>query len=83
MSPGSSAGGRSPSSARGSIWRRTGKGPDLKKAFGGVYIVNESFDEKTAEEVLAKGEADAVAFGKLFIANPDLPAALRRGREAQ
>ncbi len=55
------------------------QGPDLKKAFGGVYIVNESFDEKTAEEVLAKGEADAVAFGKLFIANPDLPRRFAEG----
>jgi 2,4-dienoyl-CoA reductase-like NADH-dependent reductase (Old Yellow Enzyme family) len=53
------------------------KGPDLKKAFGGVYIVNESFDEKTAEDVLAESEADAVAFGKLFIANPDLGRRLR------
>ena len=54
------------------------KGPDLKKAFGGVYIVNESFDEKTAEQMLAKGEADAAAFGKLFIANPDLRGASPR-----
>lgn len=48
-------------------------GPQLKKAFGGVYIANEKFSKETAEEVINKGEADAVAFGKLFIANPDLP----------
>ena len=48
-------------------------GPLLKKAFGGVYIVNEQMDKDTAAKVLAAGEADAVAFGKLFIANPDLP----------
>jgi len=48
-------------------------GPQLKKAFGGVYIANERFSKETAEEVIKKGEADAVAFGKLFIANPDLP----------
>ena len=48
-------------------------GPDLKREFGGVYIANEQFTFETANEVLAKGEADAVAFGKLFIANPDLP----------
>jgi 2,4-dienoyl-CoA reductase-like NADH-dependent reductase (Old Yellow Enzyme family) len=47
-------------------------GPRLKKAFGGVYIVNESFTKELAEEVMAKGEADAVAFGKDFISNPDL-----------
>jgi 2,4-dienoyl-CoA reductase-like NADH-dependent reductase (Old Yellow Enzyme family) len=48
-------------------------GPALKKAFGGVLIANETFTRETAEEVFAAGEADAVAFGKLFIANPDLP----------
>jgi 2,4-dienoyl-CoA reductase-like NADH-dependent reductase (Old Yellow Enzyme family) len=48
-------------------------GPALKKAFGGVYVANEGFDQAAADEVLARGEADAVAFGKLFIANPDLP----------
>jgi 2,4-dienoyl-CoA reductase-like NADH-dependent reductase (Old Yellow Enzyme family) len=30
-------------------------------------------DRDSAEELLRAGEADAVAFGKLFIANPDLP----------
>lgn len=48
-------------------------GPELKKRFGGVYIANEGFTAKTAQEVLDRGEADAVAFGKTFIANPDLP----------
>ncbi|MCL2657178.1 MAG: alkene reductase [Betaproteobacteria bacterium] len=48
-------------------------GPQLKDAFGGVYIANEQFDLATAEQVLAQREADAVAWGKLFIANPDLP----------
>ena len=48
-------------------------GPQLKAAFSGVYIANEKFTKETAEQVIAKHEADAVAFGKLFIANPDLP----------
>jgi 2,4-dienoyl-CoA reductase-like NADH-dependent reductase (Old Yellow Enzyme family) len=48
-------------------------GPQLKQAFGGVYIANEKMTKETAEQVLAAGEADAVAFGQLFIANPDLP----------
>jgi 2,4-dienoyl-CoA reductase-like NADH-dependent reductase (Old Yellow Enzyme family) len=48
-------------------------GPALKKAFGGVYVANEGFTPETAKATLAAGEADAVAFGKLFIANPDLP----------
>jgi len=48
-------------------------GPRLKQAFGGVYIANENFSRETAEHVLSAGEADAVAFGRQFIANPDLP----------
>jgi 2,4-dienoyl-CoA reductase-like NADH-dependent reductase (Old Yellow Enzyme family) len=48
-------------------------GPDLKAAFGGVYVANEGFSREEAEAALAAGEADAVAFGKLFLANPDLP----------
>jgi 2,4-dienoyl-CoA reductase-like NADH-dependent reductase (Old Yellow Enzyme family) len=47
-------------------------GPQLKKAFGGVYIANEGFTRESAEAALSAGEADAVAWGKLFIANPDL-----------
>jgi 2,4-dienoyl-CoA reductase-like NADH-dependent reductase (Old Yellow Enzyme family) len=48
-------------------------GPQLKAAFGGVYIANQGYTQETAEAALSAGEADAVAFGKLFIANPDLP----------
>ena len=48
-------------------------GPQLKAAFGGVYIANEKFTLETAEAALENGEADAVAFGVMFIANPDLP----------
>lgn len=54
-------------------------GPELKKEFGGVYVANEKFTRESAEQVLAAGEADAVAFGKLFIANPDLPSRFARG----
>jgi len=38
-----------------------------------VFVANEGFTPETAEAALAAGEADAVASGKLFIANPDLP----------
>jgi N-ethylmaleimide reductase len=48
-------------------------GPMLKREFGGVYIANEKLTKETAEKLLAAGEADAVAFGEWFIANPDLP----------
>jgi len=48
-------------------------GSKLRAAFGGVYVVNEKFNFETASQAIESGEADAVAFGKLFIANPDLP----------
>ena len=47
-------------------------GPALKKAFGGFYIANQQFTPESAEQIITRGEADAVAFGVLAIANPDL-----------
>ena len=52
-------------------------GPQLKEAFGGAFIANEKFTCETASQVLAAGEADAVAFGVPFLANPDLPERFR------
>ena len=49
------------------------QGPTLKAAFGGIYVANERFTRETAEQAVQSGEADAIAFGVLFIANPDLP----------
>ncbi len=54
-------------------------GPLLKKVFGGPYIVNEAFTQASAQVALSAGTADAVAFGKLFIANPDLVARFKAG----
>ncbi len=54
-------------------------GPALKARFGGVVIANEAFTVQSAQAMLAAGEADAVAFGKDFIANPDLPLRLAKG----
>lgn len=53
--------------------------PQLKSAFGGPVIANEDLTFATANALLARGEADAAAWGKLFIANPDLPRRLQRG----
>jgi len=46
---------------------------EIKASFGGPLIANEGLTKESAEELLTSGKADAVAFGKLFIANPDLP----------
>ncbi len=52
-------------------------GPKLRGLFGGAYIVNEGYTAETAQATLASGTADAVAFGKPFIANPDLVSRIR------
>lgn len=54
--------------------------PRIKGEFGGAYIANEKLTPQSAAELVSTGAADAVAFGKLFIANPDLPARLRTGQ---
>jgi 2,4-dienoyl-CoA reductase-like NADH-dependent reductase (Old Yellow Enzyme family) len=54
-------------------------GPCLKEIFGGVFVANEAIDFQTGQQLLDEGKADAVAFGKLFIANPDLPARFATG----
>jgi len=50
----------------------------LRKAFPGVYIANNGYDRTMAIEAVASGRADMVAFGRAFIANPDLVERLRR-----
>lgn len=56
-------------------------GIKIKQAFGGVVVMNEGYTLETAEQVIQSGEADAVAFGKLSLANPDLARRFRRGAE--
>ncbi len=53
----------------------------LRQYRKGLLIVNGEYDLAAANTVLANGDADMVAFGRLFIANPDLP--LRFARRAQ
>lgn len=50
----------------------------LRKRFNGVYIGNGSFDAQKAVEAIESGNADAISFGRPFIANPDLPERFRR-----
>ncbi len=52
-------------------------GPALKAAFGGVFIANEGFTADSAREAITSGRADAVAFGKPAIANPNLAERIR------
>ena len=49
----------------------------FRKAFKGVLISAGGYTAAAADETVADGYADAVAFGRLFIANPDLPERFR------
>jgi 2,4-dienoyl-CoA reductase-like NADH-dependent reductase (Old Yellow Enzyme family) len=57
----------------------------LRKDFGGVVIANDGFGEITTREnaqaILDEDLADAVAVGRLFLANPDLPRRWETGAE--
>ena len=49
----------------------------LKQVFTGAVIAAGGFDPDGARDILERGEADLVAFGRSFIANPDLPDRIR------
>lgn len=51
----------------------------LRAMFTGPYIGNNNYDLDLAMDRRVQGKIDAVAFGRLFIANPDLVERLRRG----
>jgi N-ethylmaleimide reductase len=51
----------------------------LRKRFSRAYMANNGYDLELANKVLAAGEADLIAFGKLFISNPDLVERFKRG----
>ena len=53
--------------------------PTLRLAFRGPMIVNGGYDAATADAAIGKGEADLVAFGVPFLANPDFVARARTG----
>ena len=58
-------------------------GPDfdlrtLRKLIKGIYVTNGGYDLARANAALAEDDADLIAFGVLFLANPDLPARFAR-----
>ncbi|MCU1263359.1 MAG: NADH:flavin oxidoreductase [Bryobacterales bacterium] len=63
-----------------------GAGPDprsqrmldlIRNVYGGTLIIAGGFDHDTAEQWLREGRADLIAFGRKFLANPDLPERFR------
>jgi 2,4-dienoyl-CoA reductase-like NADH-dependent reductase (Old Yellow Enzyme family) len=54
--------------------------PDIRKVFDGVLVLNSDYDTaEKAQAALDEGVADAISFGRTFLANPDLPERLRTG----
>ncbi|MDQ5918275.1 MAG: N-ethylmaleimide reductase, partial [Pseudomonadota bacterium] len=50
----------------------------IKAAFAGPYLANNGYDRNRAIAAVTSGAADLIAFGRPFIANPDLPARLQQ-----
>jgi N-ethylmaleimide reductase len=50
-----------------------------RRHFRGAYIANNGYDREMAIAAVASGRADAVAFGRAYLANPDLVQRLKRG----
>ncbi|WP_024480987.1 alkene reductase [Cellulophaga baltica] len=53
----------------------------VKNAFGGTYIASGGFNGETAEHAINNEHGDLVAFGRPFIANPDLVERIRDGKD--
>jgi len=51
----------------------------LRAAFGGTFIASGGFDRASAEQALKEGRADLVAFGRAWLANPDLIERMKAG----
>ena len=45
----------------------------LRECFAGLYMANNGYDQESGNSAIEQGHADMVAYGKLFISNPDLP----------
>ena len=50
----------------------------LRPIYGGVYFAGSGLTRETGADLLAKGGADAVLYGRAYLANPDLPERFRQ-----
>jgi N-ethylmaleimide reductase len=68
---------------KGNVTINAGQGPiaaeQVRKVFQGKIIAAGGFEPDTAESAIEHGVADAVAFGRYFVANPDLPLRIKEG----
>jgi 2,4-dienoyl-CoA reductase-like NADH-dependent reductase (Old Yellow Enzyme family) len=53
--------------------------PSIRRVFNGPLVLNSDYVADTAQAQLDSGVADAIAFGRTFLANPDLPRRFREG----
>ncbi|NIJ07350.1 2,4-dienoyl-CoA reductase-like NADH-dependent reductase (Old Yellow Enzyme family) [Sphingomonas vulcanisoli] len=52
--------------------------PVIRANFSGALVLNSDYHAEDGEAAVASGAADAIAFGRTFLANPDLPERIRR-----
>lgn len=53
--------------------------PAIRSVFTGPLVLNSDYTSNSAQAALDSGVADAISFGRPFIANPDLPVRLQKG----
>lgn len=53
--------------------------PLIRKAFNGPLVLNSDYDAESGQAALDGGVADAISYGRPFLANPDLPRRFREG----
>jgi N-ethylmaleimide reductase len=66
-------------SSKGSSEEDLAMSAHLRALWKGLYVVNGGYDGPRGEEALRTGRADAIAYGRAFLANPDLPMRLQLG----
>lgn len=68
---------------KGNVVSKEGLAPvaaqELRRIFEGRIVAAGGFEADTAEKILREGDADLVAFGRHFLANPDLPMRIEKG----
>jgi N-ethylmaleimide reductase len=65
--------------SKGASEEDRGMSVHLRTLWKSLYVVNGGYDGPRGEEALRTGHADAVAYGRAFLANPDLPRRLQSG----
>ena len=51
----------------------------ILKILNSLYMANNGYDYERATQALANGDADLVSFGRIYLANPDLPERFKQG----